>query len=308
MTSRALQYLGGGLLQGAGKGMAAEIDGREKRELMLEQLRQRREEAGMDRDFRAGQAKEDREFRADQADQTRRHQSGLIHGTVTGKDGKVSGITRAGEAVDTGITAKGKGDDTMSADDKRLWDVVVKRHTTESLQGATVDYDAVAAEFRNRGRSDLAGLAVPEGQASKVDVSSPEYAEAKRLAERAARERTGWFTSRKSEFPETGGNMEEWETQERLRIYRTLTGKSGGEATPDADGADSADTNRPPQAGEEKARKLPASAQGGEKGNRGSGTQADPFKPTTQEEFAVIQPGEFYINPADGKLYRKKNQ
>lgn len=40
--------------------------------------------------------------------------------------------------------------------------------------------------------------------------------------------------------------------------------------------------------------------------DRGSGTEDDPFRPTTAEEFAVIKPGEIYIDPGDGLPYRKK--
>ena len=39
---------------------------------------------------------------------------------------------------------------------------------------------------------------------------------------------------------------------------------------------------------------------------RGKGTQAQPFRPDSEEDFAAIRSGEFYFNQADQKVYRKK--
>ena len=39
---------------------------------------------------------------------------------------------------------------------------------------------------------------------------------------------------------------------------------------------------------------------------RGRGTEAQPFRPSNEDEFKVIESGEFYINPADGETYRKR--
>lgn len=38
----------------------------------------------------------------------------------------------------------------------------------------------------------------------------------------------------------------------------------------------------------------------------GSGTESDPAKPNTKEQFDSIPSGSYFLNPADGKLYKKK--
>lgn len=82
MVSRAVAFLGGGLLSGVGAGLIQE--GKFDREEALRRMEQefrggeaekdrslRREEAATDRDFRAGQSAEDREFRGDEAEKDR---------------------------------------------------------------------------------------------------------------------------------------------------------------------------------------------------------------------------------------------
>ncbi|MEQ8394975.1 hypothetical protein [Thalassobaculum sp.] len=46
-------------------------------------------------------------------------------------------------------------------------------------------------------------------------------------------------------------------------------------------------------------------APAGKTESKTSGTREDPYKPTTREEFTAIPSGAIYINPADGKPYRK---
>jgi hypothetical protein len=36
------------------------------------------------------------------------------------------------------------------------------------------------------------------------------------------------------------------------------------------------------------------------------GGQSNPHKPTTEDEFNRIKKGEYFIDPEDGELYRKK--
>lgn len=36
------------------------------------------------------------------------------------------------------------------------------------------------------------------------------------------------------------------------------------------------------------------------------GSRANPHKPTTEEDFAKVQPGEFYVDPEDNKIYQRK--
>ena len=41
-------------------------------------------------------------------------------------------------------------------------------------------------------------------------------------------------------------------------------------------------------------------------GARGIGTHARPYRPRTERAFRDIRAGDFYINPADGRVYRKR--
>lgn len=101
MSSRALGYIGGGLLSGIGAGMISEAAGMAKREAALKKIRA---------DIALSDRKHDQALERDRIKDER--SQGTLHTTVTGPGGKVTGITKGGEAVETGavedITASGK--------------------------------------------------------------------------------------------------------------------------------------------------------------------------------------------------------
>lgn len=85
MASRALSFIGGGLLKGAGEGAekAFILQAQEEKDRALLELRNA--------------------HTSDEAEKTRTHASGLLADTVQDKDGNYYGVTKGGEKKDLGI-------------------------------------------------------------------------------------------------------------------------------------------------------------------------------------------------------------
>jgi hypothetical protein len=176
----------------------------------------------------------------------------------------------------------------LSASDQRALNAAVKRETSGkgSYEGEQTDWEAVAKRLRSVGREDLARyVESQEATGTKsVDVESREYVEAKGMAEEWANNKARILRSDKADFPEYGGSRTEAIRQKTLEYYRDFAGQGGD-----------APASRPSAASEPAASSQTA----------GSGTESDPFKPTTQAEFDAVPKGGIFFNPADGKLYRK---
>lgn len=274
--------VGGGLLTGLGQGIVDSAN--RKREdainaLALESAERReaaRHQSAMDRD----QARFDRE-------------SGLLSGIQVDRQGNTIGITRGGKTIELGFKARPtatelqrRDDDRgLSTDDDRLIDTIAKRYTSGkgSIEGEQTDWAAVEKALRKRKRNDLADLVAAEqaGGSGGVDVESPEYSEAQRLAEEWVDSQARLFGRDKTDFSDYGGNRAEALRAKTLEIYNQLT--SGG--TKSAGPGPGGDVNMPP----------------------GSGTQADPYKATTQSHvdwFRDNAPSGAIIE-IEGSLYRK---
>lgn len=206
-----LGYAAAGALSGLGKGI--EADGKAKREEALRALEHQRglekqdrefahrsgesqkdrdlrlsiheddkefrsTESQKDRDFRAGEGEKDRKFRTTEGDKERAERRGLLGNQERFTDGEGRMWVRTPDGVKPlnapdGKQLSGSGSGELSASDKRLWDVVVKRHTKEDELGMeTTDWDAAAREFDQRGRSDMARLASPSFGAQPSGTSS----------------------------------------------------------------------------------------------------------------------------------------
>lgn len=284
MGSGLGKMIAGGAIGGFGEGLVGRAE--HKRKVALQMIEEQ---------ARASREAADRTFR-----------SGLIGSTEVAEDGTVYGITAGGERKNLGFKGRksglqmreermrgesgdGAAVDGLSAGDKRLIDAVISRNTTGYLDEEEVDWAAVDKTLREEGRADLADFLKAQDTGPEISVDSPEYKEADRLAREWAKERTGLFSSRESEFPETGGDMAEAINQKRMEIYSQLTGKAAPTAP----------------AQETPAPEAPAQPESGNTQVPGSGSEQDPYRPTTQAQFDNIPAGAVYVNPADGKLYRK---
>ena len=271
------QRIVGGLLSGAGEGM-------------LESARARRHEALLTLQHQAVTDREsERERRADERSETaHRRSSGLLSSVVTGEGGELTGITRGGDTKGLGIkSTEGAG---LSVEDKREMDAAIKRHTSGkgSLEGEQTDWEAVTNRLRSVGREDLARRveSMESPASSRIDVESPEYREAKSMAEEWASDQAKFFSTDKTDFGDYGGNKSEAIQAKTMELYGQLRGSPAAQGAP---------TNAAPRASDT------ATAP------RGSGTQADPYRAATQADidwFKENAPAGSVIE-VEGKLYQK---
>jgi len=266
-----------GLLTGAGKGMVAEAE--ERRQQVLKDLEHQRL------------------LERDETNYERR--KGLLTSVIPSKDGTLMGITAGGETKDLGFKGKPTVAELkaltdsagLSVEDKRIIDTLVKRFTTGkgSLEGEQTDWSSVEQALRTQNRNDLADLIASQDQGSAaIDVESAEWREARSQAEEEASEKTGLLTSRKKEFPETEGSKAKWIEQRSREIYSERQGGKKG-----APGGDSASTETTVDAGGQAP--------------QGAGTQANPYKATTQAHidwFKANAPAGSVIE-INGTLYQK---
>ncbi len=271
----------GGLLTGIGEGMQQSAA---DRRADAEAARERAHELARDRERYQAQADRDEANR------------GLLAGTEVSATGEIVGFTRGGDTVNTGVMARPRASETassgLSAGDQRIIDNAIAMNTkSDSYTGQeTTDWAAVAAQLTNQGRPELARMFErPEGAGSQtIDVNSAEYAEAARMADEWVKEQAGTFSRDSSDFAEYGGNRAEARRQKTLEFYAELTGQ-----TPAGGGGGGGGGGGP-------AANAPA-------GLSGSGTEADPYMATTQEQIDWVRdnaPAGTVIN-VNGQLYRK---
>lgn len=94
-----------------------------------------------------------------------------------------------------------RGTGYLSTDEKRVVDMVVKRHTTAGI----IDDKAVRKQLAQQYPNILRKYAPDAGPGGITQD------EARQQARKEADERTGIFKGRKEEFPETGGDRARWE-------------------------------------------------------------------------------------------------
>ena len=290
MSSRRNGAVAGGLLAGLGEGI--------QRKAEIEALSAIAEQEQAREDARALAAARRRRF---ERAEDREFQRGLIYRTEVSDAGEVIGITRGGDKIPLGFKQQKtaarmeeerllgrdqKAKKGMTAGEERDYKSLLSANTTEDADGKkTTNWRAVIDGLRNLGNDRLADALETggKGQAdTSIDPSSRAWRDARAQAEEEADERTGFFSSRASEFPESRGSMSRWIEDRAREIYFERRGQTGGGATVSPGGA----TNGAPP---------------------GAGTQADPYRATTQSDvdwFKAQAPAGSVIE-IDGQLYTK---
>lgn len=284
MASRARAIVGGAL-EGLGQGLAQRAQNKRDD---TERLRQEAVE-------RARQMRQDLMYQEQQRLQ-RENSNNQVAQTVADADGNLRAITRGSDVRDLDFkvppprsTSSGADESGFSAGDQRLWNTVTERYTQDGgLSGVdNIDWAAVSREFTRMNRPDLARLAGPADAQPTIDTQSSEWSKAEEMAEQWIKEKTTVLGRDSTQLAEYGGSRTQARLAKTREFYDQLTGRS--DMGTDESGQPSAPAASAPTSGP-----LP-----------GAGTQERPYRPTTQEEFEKIASGAIYLNPADGKLYRK---
>lgn len=295
-TGRAIA---GGLLVGLGEGMSAQGKTRSAnaaamREAALEEAR----------------AQRDRRWEQEDAETEHERSRGLIHGTATTDDNEIIGITKGGEKIDIGAKAKPKdgegGKDGVSTATLNTMERVANRYwSTLNPDGQWILPEEARDQYTQtlERAEELAAKGTPAAKATRIaaqSLSGPmDEEKARKVAMNEARdvEFKGVFTNK--DAPE----KEEWlnnrakelmdESRGALKEYQRLSSapeRSGGSSK----SAQQAEGKKPTES--KKAGSPP-----------GSGTQAQPFKATSQSHidwFKQSAPKGAIIE-VDGKLYVK---
>lgn len=226
----ALAFIGGGLLEGVGKGLVE--SGKEKRERALADLEHERR---LERDDRAFEARRgllsqsaagamkrlglnigSRESLAGEASTERRE----LASEATKSREKIAKITAASREKAARITA-GKPTDTTSAEDR-----IIKRHVTTDENGLeTINHEGAATELEARGLKKAAQAQRRKGKAI-VDQENRNIAEVQADAE--VEEKAGAFSTDATDFKEDGGSRIRF----RARRVREIIAEQSGKVTP----------------------------------------------------------------------------
>lgn len=297
-------FIGGGLLTGLGEGLRQ--DGIQKREAALRQLElQQQSQREIARDERRAEQQEQADQRrfeqerqllqergrltsqqaAEEEERRARRERDTLNSVVTDRSGELVGVTQRGDTRKLGVSSAAKSG--LSAEDKRLFDIVTERFTTEDIEGKRTDFAAVAEQLRRQGRDDLAQIAAPPGF-----VSDDLREEARRQAEEEASGRTSFFRSRASEFPETSGSKAEFINRRTEEIIRERTGRAPTNTPSDARGS-----SEPDNRNDTPSVDVPP----------GAGTNSSPFRATTQAHidwFRTQAPAGTVIE-VNGQLFTK---
>ena len=289
MPSANTGAVAGGTLTGLGRGLAnrAERDHRDalllreqalefatqlRRDMILQQ--EREAERGLRREELADRRTERAEDRADSialrtADRTEASiQRGLDRDAM--REEREADREARADVARINNADEGGG---MSAGEQRAWNAAVQRNTTSGGLGReeTVDWAKVAADLKDQGFPKLAQLAMSDNAPDPgMDINSGNYAEAKRLADEEIGAQAGWLSSDAKDFKEYGGNRERARSAKTEEHYNRLSGRrpasNANADTPPQDAAATAATGTPP----------------------GSGTEADPYKPTSQAQYDSV--------------------
>jgi hypothetical protein len=277
-----LAYLGGGLLSGIGKGLVADAAGKAAREAARADL-----EAELARDVRK------RDWSREDADLKHQRTQGEVTRTETDAEGNTFGITRGGEKVDLkikGMPGGGKTGQDPARVKEANW--LVKNGIYPDLATA---YEATR-ERVGMNDEDKRKAAITWAADQKNEFGEPLYDTPEKLAGAVSSyqkllegDSEGFVRSLKKVNPDEAPKPE----QQAKGFFESLfsNDESAVAATP-APGRDLPG---------------PADTAGGAGAQpQGDGTEASPFRPSTQEQFDALPTGAIFINPKDGKPYRKK--
>jgi hypothetical protein len=233
----ALQFIGGGLLQGIGRGLV--LDGKEKRERALADLehqrRLERDEQQLEgrrglldasntaaaerlelnigsREKVAGQAASSRERLASEAT-TSREAIASEAAASREKIGTAANVSRERAAT---IRA-GKATDTTAAEDR-----IIKRHVDVDENGnETVNHEAAAVELDERG---FKRAAAAQRRKAKGIFDQDIRKRAEEFADQMVEEQDTFLSSDDVDFKDDGGSR----TRFRARMVREFIAKNGG--------------------------------------------------------------------------------
>ena len=320
--ANALAYIGGGLLQGLGRGM--ELQGAAMREAARDELRHRRD---MERDdTRYGREREmadtrfgrEREMAAEErgwrtgereAGQEFEGQQGLLsHQRQTGREAEErdwrTGEREAGQRFEARqglrghrrereieeIKARGRGG-AKKDPGKALENVREVFGETDDLGNKVIPSGRVEAAAGYLERSGFPEEAAAMRENARLAQGDVLLEEARGEASRRADERSSIFSPRSREFPETGGDREAWERSETQRI---MAG-DGGRAP--------RDEGRPVEAGETERRggpgRRPTSSSAAQIGSR-----ENPYRLQSPDDLKNVPKGAWLVTE-DGRLGRK---
>lgn len=275
MANAAL-FIGGGLLAGVGHAglQFALEEARSNRDLMLRKV---------DQEFRSGESQKTRDFAAEQDRIKAEREGGYLSGSpVQDEQGNLTGFTKAGNAIDLGV----KGD--TSARDLR------KAQASWYEKGRPGLIKAMSEDQRK----DLvrkAAQAEVKGDKSLIEGDERDKAMNKAMKR--------WSKFYGVEFDDTPPPEPPKPAVKPNFFERNFGG--GSSSAPAAPAAQPA----PPAPPAPSAQPAPQAPQIKPSVNvlpGSQGTQQNPYKPTTANDLQNLPAGVIYMNPADGKLYRKK--
>lgn len=196
--------------------------------------------------FGAEQNRIERESRSGEAKLEREHEGSMLFDVIPAESGEDIGFTRGGERRGMGVrsrsTQSGRDEDGpgMTASEQRAIDDIKERYTTtDDMSGkSSTDWNKVVAAIRRD--PELAHLAgrytEGENESGSVDVESPEYLEAKRIADEEVSAQAGYFRTDATDFKDDGGNRETSRARRTDEHYRRLSGRNS--AAPSSSGGD----------------------------------------------------------------------
>jgi hypothetical protein len=243
----ALAFVGGGLLQGFGRGLVLsgkekrdaalkriEDDRAQKRALELEDVRQEgrrglldasntaaRERLGLNIASRENVARQATTSREQVASEAATSRQSIASEAATSREriGAAANVSREKAAR---IRA-GKASDSSAAE-KRAFDSLVEIHTVTDENGLeATDWNAVATGLDEKGFGKLAKAARSRGKGiADLDIRQ----RAEQFADDLVEEQAGTFSTDATDFKDDGGSR----TRFRARMVREFIAKNGGKA------------------------------------------------------------------------------
>lgn len=216
MGERTAVILGAGLLAGVGKGMMDQFaeDGRAKREMMLEELRQQ---------GRAAEGEKDRAFRAGEGEKDRAYRGGLLNNTERFTDDQ----GRMWERTPKGVTPVAGPDGKQLVGTTKtdlMKDPLVEVYDEDSPTGSKLVPQSQAS-------GQPSGKDVTKRLEGKAGVEEAGRRDARKQAEKEAADKAGWLSSDSSDFKDHGGSRSAFVEGRTNEILTQRKGKSSGGPT-----------------------------------------------------------------------------
>lgn len=305
-------YLGAGLLAGFGKGAM---------DFALESARQQKQETllRMQQEFQSGEAEKNRAFQTERDTAREQRDSSMLSGApIQDESGNYVGVTKGGSTVPLDIKAKSKMVDTREVVDNegKVWTYNADNKAVPVLgvDGNQLTKRAIGYAARNPAEIQTAEwLADRRAAAEGRTATDEDYTNAYDTVKQA---RTS-PTARAQLVTRIYGDMKKDVLDDRPDAEKQAAARKmvddliqqGESARPRAKPIPAAPNYPTPGQASD-----PGFAQSDSMNATGdlklapppTGSVGAPHRPTSQQEFQAIKPGELFVNPADGKTYRKK--